>query len=111
MYFTNIYRKIVPEKFRKSLYKNFFKVYFNAFDSAKYRFLYIFYSVFRPKTEKAKCHFFMGKYSIVNYPYAYYIEYMKKEVEYHFDSLNELPYVNHYGKRLYFKKMEKDKYG
>lgn len=109
MFFTNIYRKIVPEKFRKSFYKHFLKEYFNAFDSLKYRSLYVFFSVFPAKTEKAKCQYFMGKYSIVNHPYTYYLEYMKKEVEYHFDTSKELPYVNHFGKKLYFMAMTKEK--
>lgn len=109
MFFTNIYRKLTPEKFRKLLYTNFLKGYFATFDSLRYKMVYLYYSLFPLKNEQAKCEYFMGKYGIVNYPYPYYFDYMNRKVDYNFDVSTSLPYINHFGKRLYFKPMSKDK--
>lgn len=103
MFFTLIYRRVIPQKLRKQIYKAVLEKYFQSFDTVKYKMYFAFHAVFPPKTEKSKCRYFMGKHQIVNYPYPYYLEYMAKDVEYHFDSSKNLPYVIHNNKRLYFK--------
>ena len=103
MILTKIYRKLVPEKIRKSLYKSFVKEILDLKDLIKYKLYYIWFSVVRPRTDKQKCLYFMGKHFITNYPYDYYFEYIHKEVDYHFDEKLDLPYVLHNSKKLYFK--------
>ncbi len=105
MNLTRIYRQIVPEKIRKSLYKAFVKQLLDISDFIKYKGYYLFFSVFTPKTEKNECNYFLGKYSIVNYPYPYYFEYMKKDIKCYTDLEKNLPYVIHNNRKLYFKKM------
>lgn len=44
----------------------------------------------------------MGKHGLTSYPYDYMLEYQKREIKVERDILQNLPFVLHNGKRLYF---------
>jgi Methyltransferase FkbM domain len=44
----------------------------------------------------------MGKYGITSYPYPYMLEYQKKEIQVELDKEQNLPYVLHQNRRLFF---------
>jgi len=108
MNLTQIYRKIVPEKIRKSAYKVFVKQILDVNDFLKYKCYYIYYSVFPCKSDKHQCYYFIGRYKPVVYPYPYYFEYMEKDIQCFNDEFNNLPYVIHGNNKLYFKNMKEE---
>lgn len=108
MFFTRIYRKIVPTKFRKMMYRTFLKGYFKVYDNLKFKFIYGWFSIFPTKSDKVNCMKFMGKNGITNCPYPFSLEYTNKSVESGIDERNGLPFVLHNGRKLYFKKMPID---
>ncbi len=108
MNLTQIYRKLIPEKIRKYAYQAFVKQILDFSDFIKYKSYYFLNSVLPLKSEKHQCYVFMGKHKPVVYPYPYYFKYMKMDISCFWDSDSLLPYVNHNGRKLFFRKMNEN---
>jgi hypothetical protein len=102
---VTIYRKILPLSVRQIVYDFFLGqvvFFFRNFGViVKSKITFLFYP-FLPKTELNKVFSFMGRYGLTSYPYKYMLEYKSVEIKVERDSKNNLPYVVHNGKRLYF---------
>lgn len=102
---ASLYRKIVPLSIREVVYDvflgkvMFFIRNFKVIVRAKFNFLFGF---LLPKTEENKAFSFMGRHGITSYPYEYMLEYQKMEIRVEKDVEQNLPYVLHQGKKLYF---------
>ncbi len=77
----------------------FFVRNFKVITKSKITFLF---GIFLPKTEENKAFSFMGRHGLTSYPYEYMLEYKKKEIQVEIDAEQNLPFVLHQGKRLYF---------
>lgn len=102
---ASLYRKIVPLSARQVIYDFFLGeiVFFsrNLGVIVKSKLTFLFYP-FLPKTENNKVFSFMGRYGLTSYPYPYMLEYRSMEIKVERDEKNNLPFVMHQGKRLYF---------
>src|SRR6185369_13308540 len=75
---------------------------------AKSKFTFLF-SFLLPKTEENKAFSFIGRHGITSCPYDYMLEYQKLKIKVERDVNENLPYVNHEGKKLYFPEFFDDK--
>lgn len=102
---ATLYRKILPYTLRKSIYDFFLGrvvFFFRHFSViARSKFSYMF-SLLMPKTDVNNAFTFMGKHGLTSYPHAYALEYQKLEIRVERDQEQNLPFVEHHGKRLYF---------
>lgn len=102
---ASLYRKILPLSVRQAIYDFFLGrivyVFRNLSVIVKSKLTFLFYP-FLPKTENNKVFSFMGRYGITSYPYLYMLEYRSLKVTIERDEKNNLPFVAHRGKRLYF---------
>lgn len=102
---TALYRRLFPYTLRKKIYDFFlgdivfFGRHFNVI--AKSKLIYLF-NFLLPKNEVNKAFAFIGKHGITSYPNEYALEYRKREIIVELDSEKQLPFVHHYGMRLYF---------
>src|SRR5690349_5589332 len=102
---VSLYRKLFPCTFRKKVYDFFlgdvvfFVRNFNVILRSKLTFVFGF---ILPKTEINQAYAFIGRHGITSYPYPYSLEYYKRKFVVERDQEQNLPYVNHNGKRLYF---------
>lgn len=103
--FTTLYRKFIPSSFRNIVYDLFLgKVVFIARNFrviAKSKFTYAFRFAL-PDTEENKVFSFIGKHGITSYPYTYALEYKTKAIVVEKDAEQNLLFVLHHGRRLYF---------
>jgi hypothetical protein len=106
---TQLYRNFIPENLRNQIYELFlgdilrFKRNFRQIIKMKFHFVF---RKFLPDTEKNRCYAFMGKYGLCGTPYPFLLEYKTLAVKCTFDQEKGMFFVNHYGKRLYFKRSE-----
>jgi len=102
---SSLYRKLLPLSVRKFIYDSFLGEIvfvarnFNVIIKSKITFLFSF---ILPKTEENKAFSFIGRHGITSYPDEYMLEYQKLKINVEHDAKQNLPYVNHEGKRLYF---------
>ncbi len=102
---TNIYRKILSDKFRYFLYNLFIgKILFisrnfNILVKSKIIFLFSF---ILPKTGENKALAFIGQHGLTSYPYKFMLEYKNKTIKVVLDHELNLPYVIHNSNKLYF---------
>lgn len=105
---TKFYRKIVPEKIRKVIYKAFLGRLLSFVrdpnGESKCLWYRIYYSIFSPKNEKAQAFKAWGIAGNSPYPYIWKKEYDLQHYEINIDPTNNLPYVVHNEKKLYFKR-------
>ncbi|HEV8511832.1 MAG TPA: FkbM family methyltransferase [Cyclobacteriaceae bacterium] len=108
---SDLYRKLLPLSTRKVIYDSFLGeiVFFvrNFQVIAKSKFTFLFSSLL-PKTEENKAFSFIGRHGITSYPDEYMLEYQKLKINVERDLTQNLPYVNHGGKKLYFPEFYKD---
>ena len=102
---SSLYRKLLPLSTRKLIYDSFLGEVvfvarnFNVILKSKLTFLFSF---LLPKTDENKAFSFIGRYGITSYPDKYMLEYQKLKINVEHDSKQNLPYVIHEGKKLYF---------
>lgn len=102
---ATVYRKILPYTLRKKVYDFFlgrvvfFFRHFNIIARGKITYMFSF---LMPKDDVNKAFAFIGKYGITSYPHEYALEYKKLEIRVERDQEQNLPFVDHHGKRLYF---------
>jgi Methyltransferase FkbM domain len=110
---AQLYRKTVPQSFREKIYSAFLsKILFfiRNFDAHFKGSIYLLFSWLLPKSEKAKAYAFIGKHGITSYPGEYSLKYKSVPIEVFIDANNNLPYVIHNQKKLYFpEKYSKEK--
>ncbi len=102
---ASLYRKLFSRSVRTFIYDFFLgKVLFfvrNFKVIVKSKFTFLCYFLL-PKTEENKVFSFMGQHGLTSYPYEYMLEYQKKEIHVEIDGAQNLPYVWHQGRKLYF---------
>lgn len=108
---TTIYRKYISEKNRNVIYNAFLGDVLYFFRNYKAIFIYLFYSIIPFKTEKQQALRAWGRNPMSPYPYLWKREYEKRNFLVEIDPENGLPFVLHYGKRLYFRRNMKDTAG
>ena len=102
---VRLYRKYIPYKYREKIYRLFLKQilkkyrYFCAWLASKFVSTF---SVFFPKNEYYDAYRFLGKHGICPYPFEASLKYKEMPVEIFRDEANNLPFVLHHGKRLYY---------
>jgi len=102
---VKLYRKYVStssrEKIRRTFFGKFLMSIRNFAATCMSTFVYVFYK-FLPHSEKNQLYAFMGKHGLKFYPYPYSLKYKKIPVQILWDDQQELPYVMHTGKKLYY---------
>jgi hypothetical protein len=102
---ATLYRKLLPYSLRKGIYDFFLgkAVFFvrNFNVIAKSKRAYWFGSLIA-KNDENSAYSFMGKHGLTSYPYAYSLEYRKLEIRVERDAAQNLPFVIHNSRRLYF---------
>jgi hypothetical protein len=102
---TTVYRKLLPYNLRKSIYDFFlgsvifFIRHFTVIARSKLTYVFAFLV---PKNDVNTAFSFMGKHGLTSYPHAYALEYETVEITVERDSEQNLPFVDHNGRRLYF---------
>src|SRR4051812_35551832 len=108
---SDLYRKLLPLSTRTFIYDSFLgEIVFlvrNFKVIAKSKFTFLFSSLL-PKTEGNKAFAFIGRHGITSYPYNYSLEYQSLKIKVERDLKQNLPYVNHEGKKLYFPEFYKE---
>lgn len=102
---AQIYRSIIPASIRQSIYDQFlgaFLHFIRHFDVHLKSKLMLLFGWLLPKTEENQALSFIGKNGLTSYPHPYSLEYKNKKIEVLTDKSNNLPYVIHNGKNLYF---------
>jgi hypothetical protein len=111
MMLASLYRKLLPYSLRKKVYDFFLGdiVFFvrNFKVIARGKFTYLF-GFMLPKNEENKAFAFIGRYGITSYPHEYVLAYKKVVVQVERDLEQNLPFVNHHGRRLYFPEFYSD---
>lgn len=108
---TQIYRTIFPLAFRQKIYDVFlgrivfFFRHINVIGKSKSAYLLGF---LMPKTEVNKAYSFMGKHGLTSYPNDYMLEYQQMEINVEHDASQNLPFVIHNGRCLYFPEFYSD---
>jgi len=101
------YRKYVSKSFREFVYKLFLKsiLYFfrNFKENIKAIFIFLF-QIFFEDNEQNRLYAFMGKHSLMTFPYLWVRKYKNIPVDYHYDEYNQMPFVVHNNKRVYYPK-------
>ncbi len=98
---SKIYRALVPESFRWKL------IYYKrnkTENKIKQEVLAYYKQHSSNDVEINEALNFLQTNSISVFPYPFFLEYVKKPIEVIIDPKNQLPYVMHLGKKLYFKK-------
>jgi hypothetical protein len=99
------YRRLIPLAVRSFVYDLFLGklVFFtrNLPVIARSKLTFVF-GFLLPGTETNKVFSFMGKHGLTSYPYDYALEYKTENIRVEKDEQQNLPFVNHNGKRLYF---------
>jgi len=102
---AQLYRNILPLNLRQPIYDfflgriMFFVRHFKVIVTSKFTFLFSFLLT---KNEENKAYSFMGKHGLTSYPYDYMLEYQKREIKVERDIEQNLLFVLHNEKRLYF---------
>lgn len=102
---SSLYRKLIPLHIRQSIYDFFlgstlfFIRNFKVIARSKATF---FFQYFLPKTELNKAYAFIGRYGITSYPHEYMLEYRNKKINVSRDEREQLLFVLHNGKKLFF---------
>ncbi|MCI0750280.1 MAG: FkbM family methyltransferase [Flammeovirgaceae bacterium] len=102
---TALYRSIIPSAVRGFVYDLFlgrvlfFIRHFRVIVRSKLTFAFSF---LLPKTEKNRVFSFMGKHGLTSYPYEYSLAYKSLEIQVEKDDHQNLLFVYHHGRRLYF---------
>jgi len=102
---ATLYRKLFPYTFRKTIYDFFlgqvifFFRHFNVIAKSKVSYVLGF---LRPKNEINKAFSFMGKHGLTSYPHEYTLEYKNLDTNVELDKEQNLLFVNHNDRRLYF---------
>ncbi len=102
---TKLYRKLIPKSFRIFIYNKFLGkilTFFRNFIVISKSKFYFLFGWLLPKTDKNMAYAFMGRYGITSYPYQYMLEYKKKIIKVEFDTIENLPYVCHNNRKLFF---------
>lgn len=100
-----LYRKLLPHTMRKTIYDFFlgevifFVRHFNVI--ARSKLTYVF-SFLIPENDVNKAFSFMGKHGLTSYPNEYALEYKKLKINVELDRDQNLPFVYHNCRRLYF---------
>lgn len=103
---TTLYRKGFPglrDFVHDFYYRRFLGVLENVRKKMLSKFYLIRYSVIRPRNERERILYIFGKVGITAYPYLWIKEYQKKHIDVRIDGNNNLPYVMHHDRRLYYK--------
>jgi predicted RNA methylase len=96
-----IYKVLIPESFRLRLYEQ--KI--ARIEKIKRQNVLSFYRENPSEdSEINEALQFLNSHPISPLPYSFYTNYLKKDITVYTDSSNRLPYVNHNGNKLYFKK-------
>lgn len=95
-----LYRKITPEKMRHFVYWNLIERLYLFWTELKCKW----FLIVPAKNEKQKAYRIMEMTEISPFPYLWKTEYDKQHYMVNMDTGNGLPYVNHNGKKLYYKK-------
>ena len=99
------YRKYIPKKHRDVIYYFILKdiLFFirNFKTIIKSKFSYWFRFII-PQSLTNEAFVFMGKYGICLLPYNFTLKYKNLNITQYRDEFNQLPYVIHYNKKLYF---------
>lgn len=102
---ATLYRKLLPYSLRKSIYDSFLggAVFFvrNFSVIARSKLIYWF-GALMPKSDERSAYSFMGKHGLTSYPYPYSLEYKEREIHVERDDAQNLPFVVHNNRRLYF---------
>lgn len=105
---AKLYRNIVPENTRKVIYKAFLGSLLMLIRDFKgtmrWYWCKLCYSIFSPKNEIEQAFKAWGIAGNSPYPYIWKKEYDLQHYEINIDTTNNLPYVVHNGKKLYFKR-------
>lgn len=105
---AKLYRKIVPERIRKVIYKAFLGrlLFFVRNLNGKLKCLWyrFYYSIIPPKNGIEQAYKAWGIAGNSPYPYIWKKEYDLQHYKVNVDKENDLPYVFHDGKKLYFKR-------
>ena len=102
---ATLYRKLLPYSLRKSIYDNFlggavfFVRNFNVIAKSK---LAYWFGASAGKNDERSAYAFMGRHGLTSYPYAYSLEYRNREIRVERDDAQNLPFVYHNNRRLYF---------
>ncbi len=114
IFITRFYRYIVPSSTRDSIYNYFLKDVLTVLRTisfhCKSKTCYILSLIIPYKGEKFQAWGFLGKNGKTQYPGVDTLKYEKMHVEVHHDLSNNLPYVIHCNKRLYFPRTFEDNY-
>lgn len=99
------YRKYIPKEYRDFIYKYILGdiLYFirNFKTILRAKFSYWLYFLI-PRTPQNNAFAFMGKYGICLLPYEFTLKYKQLNITQYRDELNQLTYVIHNDKKLYF---------
>lgn len=108
---VKLYRKYVSRSLREKIRKTFFgkilRFIRNFVAVCRSIFVYLFNS-FLPNTEENQLYAFMGKHGLSFYPYTFTLKYKKMSIQTFWDEKNELYYVDHAGKKLYYPSLTKN---
>lgn len=106
--FAELYRKIIPEKTRKVVYKAFLgrllSFVRDPYGESRCLWYRTYYTIVSPKNEKEQAFKAWGIAGNSPYPYIWKKEYDQQHYEVNVDNTNGLPYMVHNGKKLYFKR-------
>ncbi len=102
---AQLYRNIVPASLRDYIYAAFLGSFLHYMRHIrvhiKSKFTFLF-SWFLPKTEENAALAFIGRHGLTSYPYPYSLEYKNKKPQVLVDISNNLPYIIHNGRKLFF---------
>jgi hypothetical protein len=105
-----LYRQVAPQHLRDFLYKIFLKqvlfIMRKIMFYIKSKFWYLISIVINLRNEKQRMFSFIGKYGKYYYPYEWSLKYNTMDVKVFHDTQNDLKYVLHDNKRLYFPKRQ-----
>ena len=102
---TELYRRYIPKSLRDRIYQFCLKEILYAYRSSK-EYIYakstLYLPFLFPKTEKTKAYAFVGRHGRTMYPDDYSLKYKSIAVDVNKNEDNNLYYVIHKGKKLYF---------
>lgn len=99
-----IYRKIIPNNVRRKIYNVFLGFLLGIFRNPKDALRAIcYYLIKKPRNSKEQAYKDWVKADFSSYPYVWKKEYDHQHYKINVDDKNNLPYVEHNGKLLYFK--------
>ena len=104
---TKLYRKCIPAAFRENIYNVFLGQFLLDMRNFNIRLkgLSVFlFSFLFPKNEYYDAYRYVGKYGVTLHPYKTAENYKKLSIKVLYDELENLPYVIHNDKKLFFPK-------